>query len=116
MSMRDARAYLYDIVQACDGIRTVLGASDAESYRSDLKTRLATERELITIGEAAARLGEVEPKAGADWPVELSAVVGLRNILVHGYFKVDDERVFEVSSEQVPLLRAAALRALERER
>jgi len=114
MSTRDARAYLYDIVQACEAIAEVLGASDDESYRSELIVRLATERELITIGEAAARLAEVEPDAGADWPVALTAVVGLRNILVYGYFKVDDGRVYEIASQQVPLLLEAAQQALGR--
>lgn len=116
MSARDTRAYLHDIVGACDGIRAVIGSGDGASYRSDLKTRLATERELITIGEAVARLGEVAPGMVSTWAVPVRSVVGLRNLLVHGYFKVDDARVFEIATEQVPLLRAVALHALERER
>jgi uncharacterized protein with HEPN domain len=112
MNIRDVRAYLHDIVEACDGIRDVIGESDCDAYCSDLKTRLATERELITIGGAVARLADVAPEVGADWSVSSRAVVGLRNVLVHGYFKVDDARVFEVASAQVPLLRADAHRAL----
>ena len=114
--MRDPRAYLHDIVAACDGIRAVVGSSDAESYRSNLATRLATERELITLGEAVARLVEVSPELVRDWVVPVRSVVGLRNLLVHGYFKVDDTRVFEIATEQVPQLRvdaACALQALE---
>jgi uncharacterized protein with HEPN domain len=113
MSSRDARAYLHDIVEACDGIRSVIGTMDCEAYRSDLKSRLATERELISIGEALARLVDSAPEMCADWPVPLRSVIGLRNILVHGYFKVDDALLFEIASEQVPLLRHAAERTLD---
>jgi uncharacterized protein with HEPN domain len=116
MSTRDARAYLHDIARACEGIAAVIGEVDEKAYRADLKTRLATERELITIGEAAARIREVEPNAGDDWPVPLGAVVGLRNVLVHGYFSVDDDRVYEIASEQVPMLHAVIVHALERAR
>ena len=115
MSSRDARAYLHDIIEACGMIRVLLGSSDADSYHSDLKTRLAIERELITIGEAVARLAEIEPRMCLEWPVPQRSIVGLRNLLVHGYFTVDDDRVFEIASQQVPLLQVAAQRSLDAE-
>jgi uncharacterized protein with HEPN domain len=113
LSSRDARAYLHDIIEACDGIGMVIGEGGVEEYRADLRTRLATERELITVGEAVGRLAQVAPDTVVAWAVPVAPVVGLRNLLVHGYFKVDDARVFEIATEHVPRLRADAHRALQ---
>jgi len=110
MSTRDERSYLHDIVEACHGIRVVLGPADLEAYRADLKTRLAIERELIIIGEAVARLS---PDVTTQWAVSARAVVGMRNILVHGYFKADDARVFEIASQQVEPVLVDALKSLQ---
>ncbi len=112
MSSRDPRSYLYDIVDACDTIREVLGGCDLSSYSSDTRIRLATERELIIVGEAVARLLEVSPGLASSWAVGPRDVVGLRNVLVHGYFTVDDARVFGIASEDVPSLRDDAHRTL----
>ncbi len=113
MSARDARAYLHDIIGACDGIRDIIGLRDGDAYRSNLTMRLATERELITIGEAVGRLAQMAPGLILDWTIPARPIVGLRNLLVHGYFAVDDDRVYEIAIEQVPLLRLDACRALQ---
>jgi uncharacterized protein with HEPN domain len=113
MSARDIRAYLHDIIGACDGVRLVLADSHLDRYRTDLKTRLATERELITIGEAVGRLSQLAPEITEAWETPVRAVIGLRNVLVHGYFTVHDAEVFRIASEQAPLLREDALRALQ---
>ena len=53
---RSASAYLADIVEACDAIEEVLRGVDYEAYSASRSTRSSVERELITIGEAAATL------------------------------------------------------------
>ena len=113
MSSRDVRAYVADAVVAADTIARLLGPSDLESYRADERMRLAVERELITLGEAIARLVDTAPDLTVGWAIEPRDVVGLRNVLVHGYHKIDDALIFGTASIHVPRLRDDALRALD---
>lgn len=67
------------------------------------------ERQLFIIGEAAARLPD-------DWKQRLPEVpwrkiVGLRNLLAHGYWVIDAEELWDVARSKVPEF-LAALRPL----
>ena len=53
---RDARAFLADVLEACDLVAGFVGGRDLESYRSDVMLRSATERQLEIMGEALNRL------------------------------------------------------------
>lgn len=44
---RDARAYLADIIDACDAIIVALQGMDLDSYRENRLVRSAVEREFI---------------------------------------------------------------------
>jgi uncharacterized protein with HEPN domain len=67
--------------------------------------RTAVERQLFIIGEAAARLPD-------DWKQRLPEVpwrkiVGLRNLLAHGYWVIDAEELWDVARNKVPEFLAA---------
>jgi len=110
---RSAAAYLADIIEACDAIHVVLAGLDLSAYRDSRAIRSSVERELITIGEAVAVLGRVAP----DVFKEISharMVVGFRNVLTHDYAAVDDETVFGVTRDDIPILRSECVALLER--
>jgi uncharacterized protein with HEPN domain len=101
---RSAVAYLADILEACDAIEDVLRGVDLETYSSSRATRSAVEREFIIIGEAVGALGRVAPDM-FDGISNARMVIGFRNLLTHDYAAVDDETVFAVAAEDLPVIR-----------
>lgn len=63
------------------------------------------------IGEAARALPEDIRKMAPDipWP----KIIGMRNILVHGYFEIDTDTVWDAVREDVPALKPAVGQLLE---
>jgi uncharacterized protein with HEPN domain len=76
-----------------------------EEFEFDPKTRQAVERNFEIIGEAVNRLRKRNPSVAE----RLSAhnrIVGLRNVLIHGYDTIDYQRVWQTIHESLPVLRA----------
>jgi uncharacterized protein with HEPN domain len=110
---RSAAAYLVDIIEACDAIEAVLACVDLPTYRDTRSTRSSVEREFIIIGEAVSALGRFSPDLFGQIS-HARMVVGLRNVLTHDYAAVDDETVFGVTRDDVPVLRSECVALLER--
>jgi uncharacterized protein with HEPN domain len=68
---------------------------------------------LTIIGEAAARLPRVrrERQSGIPWP----KIVGFRNVIVHVYFGVNWDIVWQAATVDAPALRRVVLAILEDE-
>ena len=58
---RDTNAYLYDIIQSCQNIRTFTANIDFQTYEADLLIKSAVERQFIVIGEALNRIHRFAP-------------------------------------------------------
>ena len=100
--MRDDRARLEDILQAIASIARYAVRGRPAFDRDELvQSRMVYH--LTLIGEAAARLSpEVRHRhPEIPWP----RVIGMRNILIHGYFAIDLEEVWATVEERVPVLR-----------
>lgn len=76
-----------------------------EAFLMDRKTVDAVVRNLEIVGEAASRLSDVarNRQSGIEWP----QVIGLRNRIVHEYFGIDLEIVWEVVTRDLPGLERA---------
>jgi len=59
-------------------------------------------RQLEIIGEATRKLSDTTRNQNPDIPWR--RVAGMRDILIHDYFRVDLSAVWEVSQEEVPFL------------
>lgn len=101
---RDARAYLSDIVEACDAITVAVRDLDLARYQGSRLVRSSVEREFIIIGEAAAALARLAPKV-FDAITRARRIVDFRNHLTHEYPAVDDALVWAVIEHDVPVLR-----------
>jgi uncharacterized protein with HEPN domain len=110
---RSAAAYLADIIEACDAIQAVLVGVDLPTYFDSRSTRSSVEREFIIIGEAVAALGRIAPDL-FEQISDARMVVGLRNVLTHDYAAVDDETVFGVTQDDIPVLRSECVGLFER--
>ncbi len=77
----------------------------AANYAADALLHSAVERQLEIIGEALNQLDKVAPEIGARIP-HLRQIVGLRNILIHGYAVVKHDLIWRSVREDLPELRA----------
>jgi uncharacterized protein with HEPN domain len=80
----DARAYLWDAVQAAEAVQAFSRGQTYDSFIEDHMVRSAVERQLQIVGEALAQLAKIDPESAAKLP-DLPRIIAFRNILVHGY-------------------------------
>ncbi len=82
---------------------------DRAALDADQMLLFAVVRAVEVLGEAAARVSEESRllAPGVPW----SAIVGMRNRLIHGYFNVDIDIVWVTVADELPAL-LAQLRGL----
>lgn len=99
---RDETMYLRDMVLACDKIlRYAEGLSQADLLR-DEKTFDAVVRNLEIVGEAAKHVSEALRQTLPQ--VEWRKVAGMRDMLIHGYFGIDEDILWDVVRNKIPVL------------
>jgi len=96
--------WLNDIREACDLIQAASQGRTLSDYERDRLLRCAIERNFEIIGEALNRIHKTDPATAARIP-EHPAIIGFRNLLIHGYDYVDHERVWQIIRADVPELR-----------
>jgi uncharacterized protein with HEPN domain len=101
---REVRAYVLDIIEACDAIALDIHALELDAYRANRLVRSAVEREFITIGEAVIALRQHAPDVFARI-TQAQQIVDFRNQLTHGYTTVNDTVVWGIAVRDAPLLR-----------
>jgi uncharacterized protein with HEPN domain len=101
---REVRAYVLDIVEACDAIALAVHDLKLDEYKTDRLIRSSVEREFITIGEAVAALRQLAPDVFARI-TQANQIVDFRNQLTHGYMTVNDTIVWGIAVRDAPLLR-----------
>ena len=110
MPFRDATRALRDILKAIDLISEFTSGMDLEGFEDDPRTIAAVERKLLTISEAAIRLG---PEAQALCPgPPWSEIRGIGNWLRHQYDAVELPVIWKTVRDDLPPLKAAVLRSL----
>lgn len=107
----DSAALLWDVHAAATRVAGFIVGLDADAYAADELRRSAVERQLEIIGEALKNLRITDPDIGDQIP-EIARIIGLRNILAHGYTVVDDAVVWSAASQRVPELLAVVARLL----
>lgn len=111
--MRDPEERLRDILEAIAAIGRYLDRDKAAFERDELLQTWFL-RHLQIIGEAARALPDDVRAMAPDIP--WSKIIGMRNVLVHGYFEIDTDIVWDAASRHVPALKPALehlLRTLE---
>lgn len=80
----ESAAYLWDVANAAARIASFVEGLTTDTYASDELHRSAVERQLLIVGEALNNLRKVDPETAEKIP-ELVRIIGLRNVLAHGY-------------------------------
>ena len=102
--LRDARAYLSDIIESCVAIAAALKGIDLAAYEASRLIRSSVERECTIIGEAVSVLSRQAP-AVFDSITQARRIVDFRNQLTHEYPSINDAVVWDIARRDVPLLR-----------
>ena len=94
------------ILEAIKRIQDYTGGMDLERFQADRKTVNAVVRNLEILGETAKN---VPPHVRAPSPhVPWPKIAGMRDILIHAYFTVNCEIIWDVVENKLPDLKAAA--------
>ena len=101
--MRPDRLYLLDIIEAADRVDVHLAERNRDSFLANVTRQAAVLHELTVIGEAASRLSETLRRAHPATP--WAKVVSFRNVVVHEYFGLNWEIVWDTATDLVPELR-----------
>lgn len=103
MSDRDWRLFLKDISECSGRVLDYAGSMTREEFFADLKTVDAVMRNLAIIGEAAKKIPADVRRKHPD--VAWKKMAGLRDIVVHDYFGIDEDIIWDVVSARIPELK-----------
>ena len=95
--------YLNDIFESIDDINEFVTGLNFESFANDKKTVKAVIRSLEVIGEAVNKLPQNIRNQYSESPWE--EMVGMRNRLIHEYFGVDLNIVWQTIEEDLHSLK-----------
>ena len=98
---RDARKLLFDVQEALASALRFVRGKDFAFYLDDELVRASVVRKLEIAGEALSRLRRLDPEL-ASRISEVSAIIGFRNVLVHGYDDIDNLLVWRTVETRVP--------------
>lgn len=97
------KKYLFDILTSIYSIESYLGSKrDFKYYLKTKMLRRAIEREFEIIGEAVNKIDKISPD------IEITSkkrIIGMRNYVIHGYDKVDDEIIWGTIIKYLPILK-----------
>lgn len=104
MSRRATPLLIEDIWEAIEKIERYVSGLDHAAFIKDDKTVDSVVRNLEIIGEAAKRIPENirAQYSGIEW----RRIIGLRNRIVHDYFSIDVEIVWEIVKKDLPIFKS----------
>lgn len=109
---RNVRGRLLDIRDAAAYIVEDTAGATYDTYQRDRRMRQLVEHNFVIIGEAMHRLRRHSPTVAA----QISAhekIIGLGNVLVHGYAIVQPETIWETVRTSLPVLRTEVAMLLD---
>ena len=108
--------YVRHIVEAIDNVMTYTAEMSFEQFEASAITRDAVIRNIEIVGEAASQLRNKYPEWLEAHPaLPWAAMIGMRNRIVHGYFSVNLEVVWNTIQTELSPLRIKALALLKTE-
>ena len=99
--MRSDRERLLDMLDAIEAIKKYAAKGRAVFDAEELVQTWAIHH-LMLLGEAASQLSEdfCDRHSNAPW----AKIIGMRNVLIHGYFAIDNDIVWSAIENDLPQL------------
>lgn len=104
---REWQFYLQDMIRFAHNVQSYTQGLDQTAFIASGINYDATLRNLELIGEAATHVPKAIQTQHTEIPWRL--VIATRNRLIHGYLGIDDDTVWSIIKDDVPIL----LKALE---
>ena len=102
---REWRLYVADMQACCERITQYTSGLSHEEFQSRRMAYDATLRNLELLGEAARHVPDEVRALAPDIPWR--RIVGVRNILIHGYLGIDNDIVWDIVRNGIAPLRKA---------
>ena len=94
--------YMWDILDSARTIQGFVSSIRFEEFLHDRKLQLAIERSIEIMGEASRRISDEFKKEHPEIP--WSRMISQRNVIVHEYDDVKQERMWLVATVHIPAL------------
>lgn len=102
--MRTPSLYLSEMIEAAGLIEDFTRGMDKNAFLRDEKTKSAVVRQFEILGEAAKAIPEKVRVLAPELP--WSMIAGMRDRLIHAYFAIDYELVWDTLENELPELKA----------
>ncbi|MCK5282406.1 MAG: DUF86 domain-containing protein [Nanoarchaeota archaeon] len=109
--MRDDRIYLNHVLERIKHIEESTKGISLTAFRKDKDIQDATIRRIETIGEAIKNVSETTKNRNPN--IEWKKIAGTRDILIHAYFSVDIDMVWDILEKDLPKLKKEIKKILD---
>ena len=99
---REWRLYVSDMKACCQRVAEYTAGLSREDFESRRLVYDATLRNLELLGEAARNVPDEARALAPDIPWR--RIVGVRNILIHGYLGIDNDIIWDIVSNELASL------------
>jgi uncharacterized protein with HEPN domain len=98
----DDRIRILHMIDAAEAVAQFVAERSRDDLDRDRMLLFALVHAIEIFGEAASKLSPETRAAAPEIP--WSAIISMRNRLIHGYFDVDTTIVWKTATEEVPVL------------
>ena len=97
---RDWRIHVRDMIGFCEEVLELSSGMERADFFADMRTHRSTLFDIALIGESATRVPQEIRDANPHIP--WGDIIGARNRIIHGYDRLENDRIWEIIQIGVP--------------